>query len=137
MLTCDDGSNDGHASGACNVTDDLMQLHIHLSERFLHALNVNACTADQVILLANVASEHTDLVVWTKRGRKQSVAVELLEPLTVKHIAFTPGQRLDMMSVDEFDLEAAHLENLKQCNPVDAGRFHCHGLHPALLQPVC
>jgi hypothetical protein len=40
-------------------------------------------------------------------------------------------------SIDQYHFEAALLEDLVEGNPVDPGRFHRHGLHPALRQPLC
>ena len=41
-----------------------------------------------------------------------------------------------MAGVDELDLEAARLEDLKERDPVDSGGFHDHGVDSALLEPV-
>ena len=44
---------------------------------------------------------------------------------------------MHVTSIDQHHFEAALLEDLVEGNPVDPGRFHRHGLHPALRQPLC
>src|SRR5450631_2526926 len=62
--------------------------------------------------------------------------MQILEPLTVRDVRFTPRNVLGMMSIHQADLEAASFQNLKQRNPVHAGRFHGHGLDSAAMEPI-
>src|SRR5438874_5835828 len=41
-----------------------------------------------------------------------------------------------MLGVNETDLKATRLQNLKQGYPIHAGRFHCHSVDAALREPV-
>jgi hypothetical protein len=46
--------------------------------------------------------------------------VEALDPLAVMHIAFRPAlDFLDLLRIDQEDLEATRLEQLKERNPID------------------
>jgi hypothetical protein len=62
--------------------------------------------------------------------------MQLLNPLTVQDVGLPPGHVLEMASVDQVDVEASGLEDLIDGDPIDASRFHGHGLNLARLQPV-
>ena len=47
--------------------------------------------------------------------------MELLQPLTVKHIALAARQIFDMAGIDQDDFESARLQDLVRCYPVTAG----------------
>ena len=60
-----------------------------------------------------------------------------LDPLAIMHIAFgAPLDLLHLLRVDEEDLEAARLQELKKGDPIDAGRFEGHGSDATRQQPV-
>lgn len=60
----------------------------------------------------------------------------LLQPRAVLHVRLPARHRLELARIDEDHLEPAPLQQLEQGNPGDAGRFHRHRPHAALLQPV-
>ena len=62
--------------------------------------------------LPRITAQAPDLSLGPERCRKQSVGVELLQPLAVQHVALAPGHVLD------------------------SPRVHQHHLEPLLLQPI-
>ena len=62
--------------------------------------------------------------------------MELLDPLAILDIAFATGHIFEVMGIDQFDLKAAVIEDFKNGDPIDAGRFHGHGIDAAFTQPV-
>src|SRR5262250_1498414 len=73
----------------------------------------------------------------TKRWCKQPIAMELLQPSTIKAVGFRAARDiLGVTGVDQGHLKATRLEHLKQRNPVDARRFHHDRRDPTGRQPV-
>jgi hypothetical protein len=62
--------------------------------------------------------------------------VQLLQPATILHVAFTARHVLGASGVDQHHLEARRFELLEQRNPVDARRFHRHGFNAAAFEPL-
>ena len=62
--------------------------------------------------------------------------MQVLEPLALLHITLASGHVLDVAGVDQADLKAAILEDLKQRYPLDPGGLHGHGGDATLLEPV-
>jgi hypothetical protein len=56
--------------------------------------------------------------------------------LTVEHVGLAARYVLDVVGVDQINLETANFEDFEEGDPVDAGRFHSHGVHAVLHQPV-
>jgi hypothetical protein len=96
-----------------------------------------AGVADQHLPLTQIATQHHDLILRPERGGQQAIAVQPLNPLTVQDIGFGPTADLPgLPRIDQEHLEAATLEQLKERDPVDAGRFHGHGRDAAGSEPV-
>jgi hypothetical protein len=62
--------------------------------------------------------------------------MELLNPPAIKDIRFPARGILDESWINQLDIEALRIEDLKQWNPVKAGRFHGHGIDFTFFQPV-
>jgi hypothetical protein len=86
--------------------------------------------------MSHVGAQCRDLGGGSEAAPQQAEAVELLNPLAVRHIALAVERVLDVTSVDQQDLDPARLEDLVERDPVDPGRFHRHRLDPARLEPV-
>jgi len=102
----------------------VVELDVHLHERLLHVLNVRGGIVDQPLAMAQVRAQTYDAVAGPEAPAKQPVLVELLQPLGIVHIRLSAGHVLDVAGVDEQHLEPAGFENLKDRNPVHAGRLH-------------
>jgi hypothetical protein len=135
MVPCHDGSDDAHPGEPRNVRDHVVQLHVHLHERLLHELNVRGGIVDQPLAMAQVRAQTHDAVAGSEAPAQQPVLVDLLQPLRIVHIRLPAGDVLDVARVDQQHLEATDFENLKDRNPVPAGRLHrdrrdAHGRQP-------
>jgi hypothetical protein len=63
--------------------------------------------------------------------------MQLVEPPTIKAIRFrTARDILDVASIDQGDLKAADLKNLKEWDPVHASGFHHDCRNPTGRSPV-
>ena len=135
-LAGDDGAQDGLSGVAHDVADDVVQLHVHLGEDLLHALDMATLVGQQHVAVAPEGAQSADLLIGSEGAAQQAKAHELLKPLAIEHIAFAPWQVLDVAGIDQVDLEAARLQDLIDGDPVHAGGLHHHGLDPAALEPV-
>jgi hypothetical protein len=63
--------------------------------------------------------------------------VQALEPLAVEPIGLrSTGDALGLAGIDQEHLHAARFQELKEGNPVDAGRFHRDGGDATVNEPV-
>ena len=132
----EDGVEDGQAGDAGQVTDDVMDLEVHLGEGFLEVLHVTASVTDEIGPMAQEGAHGTNLFGRAEAGAQQADRVEVLDPLAVADVGLAAGEVLAMTRIDQTDLQAGRFEDLKQRNPIDAGGFHGDRLHPTLFQPV-
>src|ERR1051326_694137 len=66
-FTRQDGVHNGQTRGPGEVADNVMDLKIHLVERFLHVLKMNRGHLDQAVAMAPERAEGTDLLIGTER----------------------------------------------------------------------
>jgi hypothetical protein len=59
--------NDSQSSCARDVGDDVVELEIHLGERFLHVLNVRGRILEQTLALAYVGTQCRDQILLVRR----------------------------------------------------------------------
>src|SRR5215510_10725626 len=98
-----------------------MEVKIHLLQGLLHVLNMLDHHLEQIVAMAQETPELTNVFGGTKRGGKQAIPMELLQPSTIKAIGFRAARDiLGMTGVDQGHFKATRLEHLKQRNPVDA-----------------
>ena len=95
-----------------------------------------ALAAQQHAALAPQRAQHADLLGRAERPTEQPIGHELLQPLAVQHVGLATGDILDVARIDQQHGEAARFEQLEQRDPIHAGGFHRHGVHPAPVQPV-
>jgi hypothetical protein len=100
-------------------------------------LNMVGGVGEQHLAVTQVPAEHAHLIVRAEGPGKQPVSVQALEPLTVESIGLrSPGDALGLTRVDQQDLHASCFEELKEGNPVDAGRCHRDGGDATVDEPV-
>src|ERR1051325_7072442 len=90
-FTSQNSADNSQPRHSADVTDHVLQLQIHLCQRLLHLLHRTGGAANQLLALPHVAAQHANLRVWSKRSSQQTEALQLLQPLTILHIALAPG----------------------------------------------
>jgi hypothetical protein len=90
----------------------------------------------QIVPMAEETAELADGLRRSKRRRQQPIRMQLLEPPTIEAIRFrTPRDIFDVAGIDESNLKASGLEDLKQGNPVHPGGCHHDGGNPTGRSP--
>ena len=62
--------------------------------------------------------------------------MQALDPLAILDVALASRHVPDMPRVHQIHLQTPRLQNFEHRHPIHAGRFHCHGAHPAGDQPI-
>jgi hypothetical protein len=135
-LTRQNGVEDGQTGGPGDVADHVMNLKVHLVQRLLHVLQMNRGHLDQAVAMTPQTAEGTDLLIGAKRASEEPHRVQVLQPLTIRHVALSTRHVFYVSGIDQASFDAVLLQNLEQRNPVNSGGFHRHGSNPAALQPV-
>jgi hypothetical protein len=71
-LSVHDGLDDGHAAQPSDVGEHVVDLQIHLGERFVHVLDVDRGAFDQAGAMAAQGADGADLAVWPERSPQQA-----------------------------------------------------------------
>ena len=130
-LSSDDRAENAHPRHACHITHHVVQVEMHLIQRLLHVLNMLDRHLEEILPMAEETAEPANVLRRAKRGGQQPIAMQLLQPPTIAAIRFGASRDiLDVAGIDESDLKASGLEDLKQWNPVHPGGFHHDGGHP-------
>ena len=104
-LAGDDVAEDPQAGDTGDVADHQRQLHVHLDQRFLHALHERTRALDQRGPVPKIPPQRDDAVGGPKAAAQESQDVEIAEPFTVGDIALPAGEILDMAGIDEDHLK--------------------------------
>ena len=113
-----------------------MKLKIHLRHGLLHMLDMRGCGVQQAFALAQIGPQLHNLALRTKAGAQQAIRVKPLQPLRIAHVRLATGNMLGVTCIDQNYLKAALVEQFKNRDPVDAGRFHDDRLDPAFRKPI-
>jgi hypothetical protein len=115
----------------------MLELEVHLREGFLHMLDVLAGIGQPHGPLPQIAAQHAYLVRGAERAGPKAKGVEPLQPLAVMDITLgSPLDFLHLVWIDEQDFEATALQQLKEWEPIDSGRFQRNGGDATRGQPV-
>src|SRR5713101_7101752 len=102
----------------------MLQLDVHLGQRFLHMLDMLPGMGEQHRALAEITAQHTDLVSRTEGAREQTEGMQALNPLAVMPIALGSAfDLLHLLRIDQEDFEAAGFEELKERDLRHSGGF--------------
>lgn len=135
-FTVENGIEDGQAGHSGDIADGVVDLHVHLIERFLNPEEMLAAGLHEAIAVAHQRAHSADRRRWAKRRVEQSNRVKILQPLAVQYVGLTTGDVLGMAGVYQAYLQSAVLEDLIQRHPVDPSRFHRDCLDPTGDQPA-
>jgi hypothetical protein len=131
------GSDDPSARQTRDAGYYLGQFDVHLFESFLHVLSVAGGIADLHLPLPVVATQGHNRIGGAEGRQQQAVAVQPLDPLGVEHVGLGTSTAAGQLArLDQPDLEATRLQQLKQRDPVNACRFQGDRSDPALSQPI-
>jgi hypothetical protein len=72
------GADDAHAGCAGDIRDHMMDLQIHLSECFLHMLDVGGCVVQQSLTLAQIGAQRSDSTLRPEAASQQAELVQTL-----------------------------------------------------------
>jgi hypothetical protein len=121
---------------ADQVADDIVELEVHAFEGLLHLLHL-AGRADEmvgpqtlvVLQLADVGGRH-------KAPTQQTVRVQRGQPLAVGHVRLAPRNVLHVPAIHHHYFQPGGFQHFIDIEPVDAGGFHRHQMHPLFPEPV-
>lgn len=91
---------------------------------------------DQLGAMTQERAQSNQVSLRPKGRGQQAIAVQGLEPLTVQDVGFAPWKTLDSRGADQTALQPLGFQGLEDRDPVDACRFHGHGLDVVRHQPV-
>jgi hypothetical protein len=112
-------------------------MEIHLIQRLLHMLTMLDRHVDQIVSMAEETTELAEGLRRPQRRRQQPLRMPFLAPPTLAAIRFrTLRDIFDVAGIDESNLKAAGLEDVKQGHPVHSGGFHHDGGNPTGRSPV-
>ena len=100
-LAGDDVAEDSQAGDTGDVADYQRQLHVHLDQRFLHALHEGTRALDQRGPVPKIPPQRDDAVGGAEAAAQESQDVEVAEPFTVGDIALPAGKIFDMAGIDQ------------------------------------
>jgi hypothetical protein len=136
-LPSDKRAENAQACHPGNITHDMGQVAMHLSQRLVPMLHRLHSHPDQIVSMAEETAELADVLRRTKRRRQQPIRLQLLEPATIEAIRFrAPRHIFDMARIDQGNLKASGLQNLKERDPGDPSGCHHDGRNPTGRSPV-
>ncbi len=97
--------------------------------------DVRRAARDQLGAIARQRAERADVGIGTKRPVEQAARVQLLEPVGIVPIGLPPGNRLAMAGIDQLRDNARRFKQVRDRDPKDTGRFHCHRVDATCQQP--
>ena len=112
-----DRIEDGQAGRPRQVTDDMVQLKVHLIEGFLHMLPRGGGHRNEVVPGPQDGAQLADRLGRAERGAQEAKGVKILQPLAVGHIRLTTGNVFHVVGMDEEDFEAPRFQDWEQRIP--------------------
>ncbi len=119
-----------------DVAHHVVEQQVHLPQRLLHVPDAIGRLGDQALALTQIGPQRHQRLRRPEGPAQQAIAVQLLQPLAVQHVALAAGNVAHVTGIDQHHLQPAPLQDLVQRNPLDPGRLHRHRLDAELHQPV-
>ena len=110
-----DDPQPGHTS---NIGDDVMDLHVHFSQRLVHVLDMICPILKQTLTLTQVGTQFGDLTFGPKACTQQTEGVKPLQPLRITDVGFATGHVLGIARIDKEHRKATSVEELKDRDPI-------------------
>ena len=99
------GIDDRQAGLPRDVTDDVMQLQIHLVQRLLHVVHVRGGHLHKAFPVPQQRADSAYLLLRPIRRAQQTHRMQELQPLTIGHIGPPPWHVLHMPRIHQTYLE--------------------------------
>src|SRR4029077_14210285 len=106
-----------------NIGDDVRKLHVHFRQRLLHVLDMRRAILQQTLTLTQVGTQFRDLTFGPKARAQQTEGVKPLQPLRITDVGLASGDVLGIARIDKEYRKATSVEELKDRDPIDAGRL--------------
>jgi hypothetical protein len=114
----------------------MMELDVHLIERFLHVLNVDWCHLYETLSMSPKGSEGTDGLRGSVGGKAKSDRVKVLEPLSIGDVDLAARHVLDMTGINQAGEKASVFQDLKEWNPENFRGLQRRAFNATLLESV-
>jgi hypothetical protein len=98
-LPFEHGVDDAHGTHSAQVGQHARQLHVHLNQYFLDALDRAGGFGDQIAAMPPQRARGSNFVARLKAAAQQPEGVQLQQPLTFLHIALSAGHVLGVLGV--------------------------------------
>src|SRR4030095_14857346 len=98
-------------------------------------LDMHAGHLNQVFTMPHQRTNFANRLFWAKGCPQQANRMQILKPLAIENVRFAAWNMMHVLGIDQMDLNAPSLEDLKQQDPIETGRIHSDRVHAALLQP--
>ncbi|HYH37991.1 MAG TPA: hypothetical protein VD860_07195, partial [Azospirillum sp.] len=72
-LAIDEGADDLHVGDTREISDDMVELQVHLHQRLLHVLNVRGGIVEQAFAVPEVGAQRGDFARWPEAATQQPV----------------------------------------------------------------
>ncbi len=132
----ENGFEDEQAGDAGQVADDVLNLEVHLRERLVQMADMVGGVTDERVAMAQERTHRADRFGRAEAGTQQADGVEILQPLAIGDVGLFAGNIFGVAGVDQADFDLRGFEDLKEWNPIDAGRFHRDGSDATLFKPI-
>ena len=127
--------NDPRTGHPHDIRGDLGQLDVHLLQGLLDVLDVAGSVTHLHLPLPPVTTQSQHRLRRPKRRPQQTIRVQPLQPLTIRHIRLGPSTAVSRLRwLDQGYLETTAFQQLEQRNPVNTRRFQHHRRHTMLLE---
>ena len=123
-LPTHDGIHDGQSGQPSDVADHLMDLHIHLRQRFLHVLDMLAGHLHQIAVVPHQRPHRAYLSVRSKCRAQQPYRMEKLYPLAFVPVRAPPQHVFHVTGIHQTWLDPVLFQHIVDRNPVHPRALH-------------
>ena len=119
-----------------DIVDHVMDLHIHLRQRFVHMLDMLAGHLHQIVAVPHQRPHCAYLAFRPECRSQQSHRMQKLQPLAFVPVGAPPRHIFHAPGVHQTRLHPVLLQHIVERNPVHPGGFHRHRGDATTHQPL-
>ena len=113
----------------------MVQMQIHLIQRFLDMMDVPRPFSQQIAAMTSNGAQRTDGLRGPERRAQQTHRMQKLQPLAVQHVGLASRHVFNMPRIDEEDFDPGVILQLATRHHIDGGGLHRDGADSAPLEP--